>query len=302
MPPPRRGEARASRGTRALWTGLLTTAIAAAAWFGWSSLVGTPSAAPALSPADEFQQSLLRETIGRAGDPDLDAKYAAINAAHFGGALPAMPVRWEPKLAAVGALADHAFTLEGMFGHIGSKTVILLNPSLRSDAAAFDRALCHEMVHASLYVAGIDSVAHGPAFQAVLRRLSNEGAFQGIVATDDERRALRKWLDAESARLDSEHQEMDQIGREIDAERDAIERAQTDFDARAHEGQPPGDGDVADLAARRDAYNRRALDTNARLERDRADLAHFNEEVERYNLMLVYPDGMDDKTAAAVKK
>jgi hypothetical protein len=213
-----------------------------------------------------------------------------------------VPVRWDSRLAAVGALADHAFTLEGMFGHIGSKTVILLNPSLQTDPAAFDRALCHEMVHASLYVAHIDSVDHGPAFQAVLRRLSNEHAFEGIIATDEERDALRKWLDAESARIDAEHQAMDQVGREIVDEREAIERAQADLDATRANGQAPGDSDVTGLAARRDAYNQRALDTNARLEQDRADLAHFNAEVERYNLMLVYPDGIDEQGRAVQKR
>jgi hypothetical protein len=301
MPPPRRDRTPRALPSGPVWTALVTALIAGAAWLGWSRFTDTPSAAPALSPADSMQQSLLHENLGRAGDADLDAKFASINAAHFGGALPAIPVRWEPKLAAVGALANHAFTLEGMFGHIGTKTLILLNPSLRDDAAALDRALCHEMVHASLYVAGIDSVDHGPAFQAVLHRLSNEGAFEGILASDDEREQLHAWLDAESERLDAEHDEMDQIGREITDERDAIERAQAALDAAAKDGHPPSDADVAALSASRDAYNARAIDTNARLDRDRADLDHFNAEVERYNLMLLYPDGMDESARVLPK-
>lgn len=300
MPPPRR-DRRGPLPPGPTRTALVTALIAGAIWLGCSWLIDTPSAAPAPSPADALQQSLLHDNLGLAGDAALDAKFDTINASHFGGALPAMPVRWEPRLAAVGALANHAFTLEGMFGHVGTKTMILLNPSLRNDAAALQRALCHEMVHASLYVAGINSTSHGPAFQAVLHRLSNEGAFEGILASDDERERLQAWLDAESERLDAERGEMDQVGGEITDERDAIQRAQAAFDAAAKDGHPPSAADVANLSARREAYNARAVDMNARLDRDRADLDHFNAEVERYNLMLVYPDGMDESARVLPK-
>jgi hypothetical protein len=171
--------------------------------------------------------------------------------------------------------------------------VILLNPGLQRDAAATTRALCHEMVHAYLYSTGDVNENHGPPFQVVLRRLAAEGAFEGTPATDDERANLRAWLDAESARLDAERDEMDREGREIDQERAAIQQA------TAAAATQPGGGDPGELTARRDAYNARATAANDRLERDRADLAHFNAEVTRYNLMLVYPDGLD--TSAMVK-
>jgi hypothetical protein len=45
--------------------------------------------------------------------------------------------------------------------------------------------------------------------------------------------------------------------------------------------------------ARREAYNRRVGAANLRAERGRADVADFNQQVERYRLMLAYPDGKD---------
>jgi len=202
-------------------------------------------------------------------------------------------VRWEPRLDEVGRLAGNAFTLEGMFGHIGAKAVILLNPALQADERALRRALCHEMVHAHLYATGRSSASHGPEFQMVLRRLSTAGAFAGIVATDDERTNLRTWLDAESSRLDAEHGAMAQEGAEIERERADLERALADLQARVNTASAPDAHQIAAFNKRREAYNWRVTQAQARTERDRADLAHFNREVERYNLMLVYPDGVD---------
>jgi hypothetical protein len=161
------------------------TAIAAVlltlgAWIFWLrlDLSGTGAAEPPASSAVEARQrQLLHENVGRPGDPDLGAAYQLIDAKHFAGALPAMPVRWEPQLADVGALAAQAFTLDGMYGRVGRKQLILLNPGLKHDPAAVTRALCHEMVHAYLFATGDDTTNHGPRFKAVLQRLSKEGAF-----------------------------------------------------------------------------------------------------------------------------
>jgi hypothetical protein len=40
-----------------------------------------------------------------------------------------------------------------------------------------------------------------------------------------------------------------------------------------------------------------AVEANTRLERNRADHEAFRRQVERYNLMLVYPDGVDEAAA-----
>jgi hypothetical protein len=110
----------------------------------------------------------------------------------------------------------------------------------------------------------------------VLQRLSSEGAFEGILASDADRARLRAWLDAESQRLETERLELEQLGEDIQRERAEVENA------------PPD-------AARVNAYNQRAIDGNARVERHRRELDHFNTEVARYNLMLVYPDGIDEQ-------
>ena len=175
--------------------------------------------------------------------------------------------------------------------------MILLNPELRDDQAALTRALCHEAVHAYLYSTGDAGPEHGPAFQAVLKRLSNEHAFEGIVSTDQERASLRTWLDEESKRLDEEAKYMESLGKEMEQQRAEIDRATTDLDA----GGRPSEAKIALINKLRDAYNDRASDANTRTEQDRADLEHFNQEVARYNLMLVYPDGFDQSGRVSPK-
>lgn len=78
-----------------------------------------------------------------------------------------------------------------MFGTLGDKAAILLSPSVGGDDAARTRALCHEMAHAYMFRMGDDTRQHGPSYQAVLRRLSIEGAFEGLASTPEERAALR---------------------------------------------------------------------------------------------------------------
>ena len=265
-------------GRRDRWPGLLTGAILAACCTGCSVFgESAPEVSTASLSPDGRQQDLLKANIGQPGDPVLGTLYREINARHFGGALPATAVRWEPKLAEVGVLAARAFTLEGMFGHIGPRTVILLDPKLQADDRALRRALCHEIVHAYLYSTGDTGTTHGAAFQDVLHRLANEGAFEGIPGTSRDRANLRAWLDTESARLDSERESMDRLGDEIERERAEVERALAALTARVNAANAQGSGwpspdEVAAINARRDAYNRQATEANARAERDRADL------------------------------
>jgi hypothetical protein len=303
--PPRR-----SRSGVSIW---LLVAFAAAligitAWSWWTIRVAVaPLTAirASRSAADVRQQELLDENIERPGDPGLARAYQLINAKHFGGALPALTIRWEPKLDEVGALAQGRFTLEGMVGRVGKRLVMLLNPSLQSDAKAFDRALCHEMAHVYLLAHGDENTHHGPAFKNVLRRLSEEGAFEGIDGTDSEKRQLRAWLDRESARLDRDERELAEIGGQIDRERAELDATIADFNRRAQitDGsvERPSADDVQAVEARRQRFNDLVTGTNARLERGRAALAHFNDEVDRYNLMLVYPDGMDEEARVPAK-
>jgi hypothetical protein len=267
-----------------LWMVVSLLAVATAGWMTWSTLTASedPITAPLRSPADARQEEILKTAIDSLGDRQLGQLYQSINLKHFNGALLSMPVAWEPRLEEVGALAGHTYTLQGMFGRLGDRTIILLHPALQSDPQAARRALCHEMVHAYLFAQGDSSSAHGPAFQAVLKRLASEGAFVGIVATDQEREALRRWLDLEGARLEAQRVELERLGQEIEADRLLVESAMI---------APVEAADVEAVNAQRDAYNRRAFDANARAERHREAVAAYQREMERYNLMVVYPDG-----------
>ena len=259
---------------------------------------GEPPPEPPASPAEARQQEILKATVGQPADPALMKQYAAISAKYFAGTLPDVVVRWEPALAEVGPLAGEGVVLQGMYGRAGSQPVILLNPILRKDSQARERALCHEIVHAYLFARGDDTTTHGPAFQVVLERLLNAGAFEGIAADPREKARLRAWLDEESASIDAERRTMDVMDvriRELGAE---LDRAIAEFNARPE--RPAAE--AAQLEARRQEYNQMALEGNERIARDREQLARFNREVARYNLMMAYPDGLDEASLVPPKK
>jgi hypothetical protein len=250
-----------------------------------------------VNPADARQQALLNANAGKPGDPDLGTAYDGINVRYFSGGLPEIPVRWERALADIGPLVGPGVTLQGLFGHAGTHRLILLNPILQTDAPALERTLCHEVVHAYLSSIGDEHAGHGQTFQAVLQRLSTEGAFQGIPADAAERAGLKAWLDAESARIDAERKDLDGIDSEIRQTSADLDRAIAEFNGRADRPQAEADG----LETRRQQFNQRVLEVNARLARDREDLAHFNAEVDRYNLMMAYPDGLDEQSLMRAK-
>lgn len=257
-----------------------------------------------MSPVEARQKAILQDDLGRAGDPGLIRQYHEINARYFAARLPAMPVLWEPKLAEVGTLGPRPFTLEGMFGHIGARQAILLNDHLRSDSAAATRTLCHEMVHAYLYEIGDRTTDHGAAFQTELKRLSDAGAFTGIVATDDERRALKTWLDEENARLDAEGAAVQQEDEAIARDRTDLDAAIADMSARLQSrtaADRPSPAEIDALESSRQAFNARVSAIRERANDARAALAEFNRQVERYNLMLVYPDGLDESSLVTAK-
>lgn len=288
---PGSGGTKARRSSTTTWVllGLLLTA-AAGAWI-WSRAgapaTDDPASSTAASPSEALQEKLLRRNIDRPGDPMLGQRFQAINARHFRAALPAIPVVWEPELANVGSLARDEFRLEGMFGLVGSRSMILLNPRLRNDPKAIDRALSHEMVHAYLHSTGDSATTHGPTFQAVLSRIATEGAFESLVSTPEERSKLRAWLDGETVRLEAERRALEELGQQIDRERGEIERAMSDI-SNADER--------ASLEARRDAYNLLASQANDRVNAQRAAHDELNRQIARYNLMITYPDGLGDST------
>jgi hypothetical protein len=257
--------------------------------------LSTPATTPAaMPPAKAREREIFLEDAQRQGDPDLMRDYDDINMRYFGGSLPAVPVLWEPELAQVGPLIAPGFTLHG----ITDGRRILLNAALQSAPDRARATLCHEMAH--IATTGTES-AHGAAFQAVLRRLSEEGAFKGLWASQEEKRDLHDWLDREAARLNDDASELDNAGMTLQASRSKREADMADLDAKVAAANArgrgwPGDEDVAAVKARNDTFNEEATAYNARFAAHQAAAAHFNAEAERYNLMMAYPDGLDEET------
>ena len=290
---------------REILIGIGVIALTGAAWSfspAWHSADQQIINAGATASADALQQELLRENLSRSSDNALAQRFAEINKKHFFNSLPAIPVVWEPRLADVGARAGRTFTLLGMFGQSGDRSIILLHPDLKNDAAGLDRALCHEMIHAYLFSVGDTSTDHGQAFRNVLHRLLNEGAFVSLEASPEERARLRTWLETEAARLAAERKALDALAIEIEEERAAVERAVNSLNARGSAAAASGSGapspeEIATVNAQRDLYNSRAAAMNRRGVDFRAAQDEYNAQAARYNLMATYPDGLDEPHA-----
>ena len=215
------------------------------------SATGSSATHSAPSPPDEASSAqLFARNRGLPSDPDLADEYEQINVEYFKNALPAPAVRWETGLAELGPLIADGFRVLGL---TDGKT-ILLNPSIERDRDQRRRALCHEMTHMAVWK---QDVAHGPIFQDRLRRLSEQGAFKGIVATDEDK-------DATLATLGRKHTALEAEERALQADHKSLDRTSQ---------------------AAVNAYNARVL-------RYREDVADYNRLVEQYNLMVSYPDGL----------
>jgi hypothetical protein len=198
-------------------------------------------------------EQLFRANASFASDPDLAEAYDSISVQYFGGALPSVRVRWEGRLDDIGPLIAEGFRLEG----VTNGRVILLHPALQGDAQQLKRVLCHEVAHVALTDR---SDGHGPRFQTLLRRLATEGAFDGLVATDEEKAELRASLDRRSEEMDREMSRLRGEWAEVDGKD----------------------------AARVEVYN-------ARVRRLQDEASDFNRRIAQYNLMISYPDGLDEE-------
>jgi hypothetical protein len=244
---------------------------------GAKLLSGVSSARTKLAPGAprttlDMEEQLARDHAGERGDAELGDQYDRLNAAFFGGVLPRKPVIWESRLHDLGTLVGDNFIYEGST----NGDVILLNADLKDDDQEMTRVLCHEMVHIYFLSSGNKTENHGPAFQTVLRRLFEQGAFAGTFATPYERARLRDDLVFEKSRLSAERQALDKARVRLEAERTNVRRDVSDF-AEDH----------------LDWFNRRVNDFNARSARFNTNLAAYNAKVKRYNEMLSYPDGLD---------
>jgi len=232
-----------------------------------------PSSRAAARPASPDQartDELLRLNASQPSDPDLASEYKWINLQYFEGRLPAVGIRWEPRLAEVGPMIAEGFRLEGAT----NGRLILLNPSLQDDEQGMRRTLCHEIVHVAVRERDQE---HGAIFQTRLRQLSEQGAFVGTVATEEEKQELNRTIASQVNELEKAEVSLRQTRTQLDADTARVQ-AQPD--------DPGRNAAVVDLQNRADFYN-------VDVQRFNMDVARLNRMIEDYNLMVAYPDGLD---------
>jgi len=246
----------------------LVVGVGAAVW------LRRPAPAPgagnmrAIAPTTEDQKRTFEIFAANAnlpGDPELAAAYNAINAEYFDSRLPAVRLRWESRLDEVGPMIADDFRMGG----VTDGKMILLNPAIHEDGDEFRRVLCHEMVHVAVTA---EQEPHGPIFQRYLKQLADRGAFRGRVATEDEKRQRRLALERKMA--------------DLSAEAGTLAQMKTALDAEASGGAPG-----ADLTDRVERYN-------SRVQRHNDAVVEFNRDIDEYNLMVTYPDGLDEERLA----
>lgn len=254
-------------------------------------------ARPAPTSLEAATMDMYRD---KPGDPELGELYGQLNARHFDGRLPKIKVIW------AGDLDRHDigdYRLNGMT----DGSLILLKASLEKDRAETRRTLCHEMVHVKLITDGIRSTAHDAVFQKELRRLHEEGCFHAIRAPADEREELKRWIEAERARLEDARRRLDVEASWIERETERVSRLFEDLNERIHRANAAGSGwpspDETTRAEREQAaLNERIAAHNAAVSAHGAEQARFNQAVERYNLMLAYPDGLaEDRVKGVIR-
>ncbi len=259
------------------------------------------AAPPAVDAITAKKEEIFKLAAAKTADPDLVALYAEINDRHFAGSLPAIPVVWDDGLKQLDLLAGDGSHLNGMT----NGRMMLISTALREDADEVRRTVCHEAVHVKMQPApgrnaGHDTVLrHDAAFQNALRRIFDEGCFVAILASGEERAALKRWIDEETARLEEESAQLDLSRARLNAERDEVERAIAALNTRAsardeQPSQAPTEAEMDSVTARRTRAIEETDNFNAALERHGAAVAHLNEEIARYRLMLAYPHGIDD--------
>lgn len=276
--------------------GFLIAALAVCAVIGvLLYLLGAHAGTPARSQPASLHQAMLEASHGKPEDANLGLLFSELNAQHFDGRLPDARVLWEEDLQ---RLDEGDYRQNGM---TDGKT-ILLNAALKTDDADVRRTLCHEMVHVQFIAAGHRSTAHDAPFQAELRRVFDDGCFEAIWATAEEKASLEQWIDAERARLDAARAHADAQGAAVRMEANRLDRLFAELNDRIRLANAAGSGwpsaeEIAAAERQRTALNDDiAAHTSALAENERAQ-ARFNEAVQRYNLMMAYPDGLAEDRA-----
>jgi len=273
-----------------------------------------------LNPAEVEERKITEQDAAKPGDPELSNEYQKVNRQYFDSRLPTIPVLWEPRLEEIGPLKAEGFTEKGLWTILGDKAFILLNPRFSRDAAETRRVLCHEIVHEYLYSIGDKETNHGPKFQAVLRRLSESGAFEGILASEGEKSSLRSWIDAESVRLEEESAWIKRQKYGLDQTEDTVQREGIILEQEVYELNQrissaneqgygwPSDEEIESSKAKSRFHDEHVLqlrgglaDFNTRVDDYNAAILQFNRTVNRYNLMMAYPDGLNEESTIYAK-
>jgi hypothetical protein len=270
------------------------------AWAGASAirnrggLVASMSTSPTVSIRSQLEIAVLDDARTSAGDASLDERYRKINTDYFGGGLPDVPVSWEPRLDEIAAARGDGLLLEGLT----DGKAIVINPRLRSDLRLLVATLCHEMVHVRLVAAGAPvGEDHGPEFQKHLRRLLDEGAFEGAFATDEEKAAMKASLATDVAWLDDESVAVRAAAADLDRDRKEVDRVVEDLNARitkanAEQTGWPSEDEQKTVKDRLAVLNTRSEAHNARVAAFNERIDAYNKAVDRYNLVVAYPDGL----------
>jgi len=237
-----------------------------------SEKAGPASPPISRTPAEAMEEEIIAQDTGRLGDPTLNVEYRKINERHFSEQLPSIPVLWEPRLAYVGPLIAEDYKLEGLWARHDGSQFILINPVVRKVPGQLQRVLCHEVVHEYLFTKGDTTTNHGPAFQEVLRRLSEEGAFEGKWASESEKASLKTWLDQESSRLNEEKSELDRVGEIMERDREELDSQFDELNQRISAANNEGSGwpsneERESVNSKRDIFNQRVEEYNDRCEK-----------------------------------
>lgn len=258
--------------------------------------LGRPSAtARGRTGPPSLEEATLNAYRDKPGDPDLGELFAQLNVLHFEGRLPAVKVIWAGDL-------DRHDIGDSRLNGMTDGSIILLKTALEADRAETRQTLCHEMVHVKFIAGGERSTAHGERFQQELRRLLDEGCFHAIWSSPEEQDALKRRIETERRRLESVREHLDAQGASIGRETERIERLFSDLNERIRTANRTGAGapspeEIASAEQQQAALNQSILVHNAAVAAHASDQARFNEDVERYNLMLAYPDGLAEDRA-----
>lgn len=258
------------------------------------------SGAPAVADVPSPQHALLEAARDKPADPSLGLLFKELNAQHFDGGLPDVKVLWD---AGLDRLDEGDYRLNGMT----DGKIILIKAALKNDEEDVRRTLCHEMVHVRFLAGGTKSTAHDALFQEELRRIFEDGCFPAILASPEEKVSLEEWIDTERTRLDAARTQADAQLAALKLETERVERTIADLNERIRLANAAGSGWPSPQETQMAQQQRSALNDsieayNTVVAVNERDSVRFNEAVQRYNLMVAYPDGLAEDRAKGLVK